>query len=195
MFPPISLKLLLYAAILALAGCVTAPPHNANNLCDTFTEKDGWLGDSRHAYRKWGIPVHVQMAIMHQESRFVADAEPARPWLLGVIPWFRSSSAYGYAQAKNETWEHYLKQTGRWSADREDFADAADFIGWYCAVSHNQLGIAVTDTKNLYLAYHEGHGGYQRKSHLQKPWLLKVADKVAKRGQLFQKQLNECTLE
>lgn len=195
MFRRLNLKTLLAIAVLMLAGCATSPPRNANNLCATFSEKDGWLDDSRRAYQKWGIPVHVQMAIMHQESRFVADAEPARPWLLGIIPWFRDSSAYGYAQAKNETWDHYLKQTGRWSADREDFADASDFIGWYCAVSHSKLGIPVTDTKNLYLAYHEGHGGYQRKSHLQKPWLMKVADKVAKRGQLFQKQLNECALE
>lgn len=195
MFHHLSIKILLGIAVLVLAACATSPPRNANNLCATFTEKDGWLEESRRAYRKWGIPVHVQMAIMHQESRFVADAEPARPWLLGIIPWFRDSSAYGYAQAKNETWEHYLKQTGRWSADREDFADASDFIGWYCAVSHSKLGIPVTDTKNLYLAYHEGHGGYRRKSHLQKPWLMKVADKVAKRGQLFQKQLNECVLD
>ncbi|MFA5984145.1 MAG: hypothetical protein WC782_09025 [Methylococcaceae bacterium] len=178
--------------LLILTGCSVAPPRQSDNLCATFTEKEEWYESAEHSYAKWGVPIHVQMAIMHQESRFVADAEPARPWLLGVIPWFRPSSAYGYAQAKDETWEHYLNQTGNSGADRDDFADAADFIGWYCSVSHRQLGIAMTDAKNLYLAYHEGHGGYKRKSHLSKSWLLRVAEKVAHRATLFQNQLNNC---
>ncbi|MGR8999703.1 MAG: transglycosylase SLT domain-containing protein [Gammaproteobacteria bacterium] len=42
------------------------------------------------------------------------------------------------------------------------------------------------------MAYHEGHGGYKRKSYLQKPWLLQIANKVAKQASLFQKQLNAC---
>ena len=54
------------------------------------------------------------------------------------------------------------------------------------------LGISKLDAKNLYLAYHEGHSGYQRKSYLQKPGLLQLAEKVAKRAKLFQSQLAEC---
>lgn len=176
----------------ALAACTPLPPKNSGNICATFTEKDGWYDDARRSSEKWGIPIPVQMAIMYQESRFVADAEPARPWLLGFIPWFKASTAYGYAQAKDETWDNYLDQAGGWSADRDDFADAADFIGWYCNISYSKLGIAKWDARNLYLAYHEGHGGYKRKSYLQKPWLLQIANKVAKQASLFQKQLNAC---
>jgi hypothetical protein len=53
---------------------------------------------------------------MHQESRFVADAKPPRPWLFGIIPWFRNSSAYGYPQAQDSTWDWYLREAGSWSA-------------------------------------------------------------------------------
>jgi hypothetical protein len=134
------------------------------------------------------------MAIMHQESHFVADALPPRTWLLGIIPWFRPSSAYGYAQALDGTWDVYLDKAGSWGADRDDFADAADFIGWYSNLSNSKLGIAKGDAKNLYLAYHEGHGGYRHKSYLKKAWLKRTADKVAYRARLFQRQLNACKM-
>ena len=39
------------------------------------------------------------MAIIKQESSFIADAKPDRRKLLGFIPWKRKSSARGYAQA------------------------------------------------------------------------------------------------
>ncbi len=175
-----------------LSACTVMPPKNSDNLCAAFIEKDDWYADAKKASTKWGVPIEVQMAIMYQESRFIADAQPPRPWLLGFIPWFRDSSAYGYAQAKDETWDNYLDKAGGWGADRDDFSDAADFIGWYCHVSHKRLGIPLTDTKRLYLAYHEGQGGYQRQSYKQKPWLITVADKVAARAKLYQKQLNAC---
>jgi len=184
-----SLPLIL---LLSLTACTALPPKNSDNICSTFREKEDWYDDAKNSFEKWGVPIHVQMAIMHQESHFVADAEPPRPWLLGFIPLPRESSAYGYAQAKDETWDHYLDKTGRWGADRDEFADAADFIGWYCHVSNSRLGISKLDAKNLYLAYHEGHGGYQRKTYLKKAGLVQIANKVAKRAQLFQSQLGEC---
>jgi len=177
-----------------LIACTPLPPKNSSNICSTFREKDGWYDHARQSSEKWGIPIPVQMAIMHQESRFVADAQPPRPWLLGFIPWFRPSTAYGYAQAKDETWDYYLDHAGDWGADRDDFADASDFIGWYCNMSSSKLGIARWDARNLYLAYHEGHRGYERKSYLQKPWLLQVANKVARQANIFQNQLNACNV-
>ncbi|MGZ5008193.1 MAG: transglycosylase SLT domain-containing protein [Methylobacter sp.] len=185
-------KLLILLSILILAACTAFTPKNGDNICSTFREKDGWYDDAKNSFEKWGVPIPIQMAIMHQESHFVADAEPPRPWLLGFIPLPRESSAYGYAQAKDETWDDYLNQAGGWSADRDEFADAADFIGWYCNISHTRLGISKLDAKNLYLAYHEGHGGYQRKSYLKKAGLVQIANKVAKRAKLFQSQLGEC---
>jgi len=188
-------KLLFVLNITILTGCIASPPKQSDDLCAVFLEKDDWYQDSKAAFVKWGTPVHVQMAIMHQESRFVADAKPPRPFIFGVIPWFRSSDAYGYAQAKDSTWDWYQQKTGNHAADRDDFADAADFIGWYCTISYTKLGISKWDARNQYLAYHEGHGGYQRKTYLQKKWLLKVADKVDKRARRYASQLHGCAKE
>lgn len=135
--------------VFSLGACTAVPPKNGDNICATFTEKDDWYADAKESYEKWGVPISVQMAIMHQESHFVADAQPPRPWLLGFIPWFRPGSAYGYAQVKDETWDDYLDKAGGWTSDRDDFADAADFIGWYCNISHSRLGISKGDAKNL----------------------------------------------
>ncbi len=185
-------KLLTLLLLPILAACTALPPKNTDNICSAFREKEDWYDDAKNSFEKWGVPIHIQMAIMHQESHFVADAEPPRPWLLGFIPLPRESSAYGYAQAKDDTWDNYQDKAGSWGADRDEFADAADFIGWYCNVSYTRLGISKLDAKNLYLAYHEGHGGYQRKSYLQKAGLVQIANKVAKRAKLFQSQLSEC---
>jgi len=195
MFKQTIRHLLLVLFILSLTACTASQPKNTRDICEIFQEKDDWYNYTKDSYLKWGVPIHIQMAIMHQESRFVADAKPPRPWLLGIIPWFRNSSAYGYPQAQDGTWDWYLKEAGSWGADRDDFEDASDFIGWYCATSHKKLGISRLDTINQYLAYHEGHGGFQRKSHLKKPWLLKTAKKVNRQAQIFQQQLKGCQTE
>ena len=187
-------RLVIMLFLCALTACTAMPPRNIDNLCATFKEKDDWYEETQHSYRKWGVPIPVQMAIMHQESHFVADAKPPRVWLLGFIPWFRPTSAYGYAQVLDATWQDYLDRTGSWTADRDDFGDASDFIGWYCAVSHRQLGIAKEDAKNLYLAYHEGNKGYKRKSYLNKAGLTRTAEKVANRARLFKSQLEGCKI-
>ena len=190
---PFSMKYIFYFILLILlSSCTATTPKNTNNICQIFKEKDDWYTHAKASSKKWGLPIHINMAIMHQESRFVADAQPPRPRILGFIPWFRSSSAYGYAQAQDGTWDDYLKSAGAWSADRDDYADACDFIGWYCVISHRKLGISKWNTEKLYLAYHEGHGGYKRKTYLKKRWLLNTAKKVAKKSQQFNAQLSGC---
>lgn len=184
------IKNLIAIFLLLASGCsatVTAPK-NTHNICQTFEEKHNWPSLSEKAFRKWGTPVHVQMAIMHQESSFVADARPSRNFL-GIRP----SSAYGYAQALDGTWKDYLKACKK-DADRDDFADACDFIGWYINESHKKLGISKLDVYNLYLAYHEGNGGYKRKTYLKKKWLLKVARRVAEKSRQYRKQLEGCNM-
>lgn len=188
-------KCFVAAGLLSLSACVTSPPRNTANICSIFREKSDWYEDARESYSRWGVPIHIQMAIMHQESRFVADVRPPRPRVLGVIPWFRDSSAYGYSQAQDGTWQEYLDQVDNWGADRDDFADSADFIGWYCAQSHKKLGISKWNARQLYLAYHEGHAGYRRKTYAGKRWLLKTASKVAKIARTFQAQLVSCQKE
>ena len=192
MSPCLPFRVLLLLSSGLFAACSTDPPKNLTNSCDIFKEKDGWYADAYDSYEKWGVPVHVQLAIIYQESRFVHDAKPPRTRLLWVIPWTRPSSAYGYGQIKDSTWDWYRKSTGNRWADRDDFEDVVDFIGWYCSISHRKLGISKWDAYNLYLAYHEGHGGYKRKSYRKKAWLTGVARKVEARAKSYSVQLKRC---
>ncbi|MBP6683147.1 MAG: hypothetical protein KA159_07495 [Halioglobus sp.] len=185
-------RLPLLLPLAALSGCTTSPPQDTDNICAIFFEKDDWYQDAALARDKWDSGIPVMMAIMHQESRFRADAKPPRQKILGIIPWTRPSDAYGYSQALDATWDWYETSTGRWGADRDDFGDSIDFIGWYNDQSHRRNGIDRADTYSLYLAYHEGHGGYSRASYRSKPWLTDVARKVQGRAATYQVQLQVC---
>ncbi|KAB7627679.1 transglycosylase SLT domain-containing protein [Alkalilimnicola sp. S0819] len=175
-----------------LAGCATKPPSEPHDACEIFREKPDWYEASREAAERWGTPVHVQLAIMHQESTFVHDARPPRGRLLWVIPWRRPSSAYGYAQVLDGTWRWYQEDTGRHGASRDDYADAADFVAWYVHTSHRMLGLSKWNIRAQYLAYHEGQGGYRRGTHRHKGWLVRVADRVSARGSRYHTQLSRC---
>ncbi|WP_439106767.1 transglycosylase SLT domain-containing protein [Congregibacter sp.] len=185
--------LLISAALAVLfGGCATSPPRDLDNICNIFDDKKGWYEDARKAEKAWGSSIPVMMAIIHQESRFVANAKPPRKKILGVIPGPRPSDSYGYSQALESTWESYQRSAGRYGADRDDFGDAIDFVGWYNHQSFRRNGIQKNDAYSLYLAYHDGHGGYERGTYRSKDWLLGVARKVSARSASYAGQLNGC---
>ena len=189
MRPPLPVVALL---MMLLAGCTTDPPQNITDSCEIFEDKGGWYQDAKRAEDRWGTPIHVQLAIIYQESKFVGDARPPRDHVLWVIPWGRISSAYGYAQAQDSTWQWYMDKTDNRGADRDDFDDAVDFIAWYVHMSNQMLGLSKWDAYSQYLAYHEGQGGYRNKSYKSKPWLIKVAKKVNARAASYHTQLARC---
>lgn len=174
------------------AGCATTPPANVENICAIFDEKKGWYRAAKKSEKRWGTPVHVQLSIIRQESSFRFDAKPPRTKLLGFIPWTRPSDAYGYAQALDSTWDWYKDDTGRRFADRDDFGDAIDFVGWYTDVSAKSVGISKWDPYNQYLAYHEGQAGWKRKSYNSKRWLKETARVVDYRAKEWGAQLARC---
>lgn len=180
---------------LQLGACSTTPPSNVDNLCAIFRDKDDWYQEAADARKEWGSPIAVLMAIMYQESRFIAKAQPPRKKIFGFIPGPRPSDAYGYSQALGSTWSAYKRSAGRYGADRDDFEDAIDFIGWYNYQSYKRSGIARNDAYRLYLAYHEGHGGYNRGSYRSKQWLQAVAKKVERRSGTYRQQLLACEAE
>jgi hypothetical protein len=184
--------LVIVAVVVLLPACTTSPPTRTDNVCAIFREKKGWYDDAADSRKEWGSPISVMMAIMYQESRFVAKAKPPRRKILGFIPGPRPSSAFGYSQAKKTTWNEYKRSAGRYGADRDDFEDAIDFIGWYNAQSHRRSGIAKDDAYGLYLAYHEGHGGYNRGTYRKKSWLKQVAGKVRNNAARYSSQLLKC---
>ncbi|MBA3535342.1 MAG: hypothetical protein H0T84_01845 [Tatlockia sp.] len=177
-------------------SCVSHPPSDVNNICRVFNQYPNWYTDAKDIEKRWLVPIAVQMAIVHQESKFNAKARPPYRKMLWIIPWKRPSTAYGYSQALSVTWKQYKRSHGgggRW-ASRQVFADAVDFIGWYANQANRIAGIPRNDAYRLYLAYHEGIGGYQRKTYLQKPWLIQVARKVKGLSLIYQAQLNQCRI-
>ena len=178
----------------ALCGCmsISRQPSDVSNICKIFHENPHWYRAAKSVEKRWRVPIPVQMAIVHQESHFVQHARPPRTKLLAFIPWRRPTSAYGYSQALNGTWLLYRKSDGGFFASRTNFSDAVDFIGWYANQARRRAGIQPTNALNLYLAYHEGIGGFQHKTYLRKAWLMPVARKVATRAQTYRKQLAYC---
>jgi hypothetical protein len=185
----------IFLSAVILAGCATIPPDNVENICDIFRERPSWYETAKNTSARWRVPIPVMMAIIHQESRFDGTAYPPRTTVLGFIPGPRPSTAYGYAQALSETWEIYVRETGNEGADRDDFEDAIDFVGWFCHRSYLRCRIPKTDAFRLYLAHHEGQDGYNRRSYARKQWLMAVARKVKRREMIYARQLNRCRNE
>ncbi len=182
------------SAVLALllAGCAAGPPANIDDVCSIFEERPQWYREAKDSYLRWRVPIPTLMAIIHQESSFRADARPKRKKILGFIPGPRPSTAFGYPQALDTTWDIYRNETGNQSAARNRFGDAIDFVGWYCDRSQKRCGISKGDPYRLYLAYHEGQGGYNRGSYRDKAWLLAAAGQVRDRAATYRRQLNRC---
>jgi len=178
--------------LVSCSGGGQRPPSNLDDACAIARERPDYIKAFRSTERKWGVPVHVQMATIYQESRYRHDARTPHKYVLGVIPMGRQSSAYGFSQALDGTWEEYQRETGKRRAKRDRIRDASDFVGWYMNKSWERNGIPPHDTRNQYLAYHEGHTGYARGSYNSKSWLLRVANDVDARAQTYQAQLASC---
>ncbi len=182
--------------LLFLASCGGgnfSAPRDLDNACAIVAQRPEYLRAMRATERKWGVPVHVLMATIHQESKFVGNARTPHQFALGVIPMGRQSSAYGYSQALDGTWEEYEDEQRTGRARRDRIEDATDFMGWYMSASADRLGIARTDAQSQYLAYHEGRTGFANKSYLGKPWLVDVAAKVGSRAETYRGQLEACS--
>jgi len=181
--------------LLFLASCGGgnfSAPRNVEDACAIARERPQYLRAMEATERKWGVPVHVQMATIYQESSFVGNARTPHRYALGIIPMGRQSSAYGYAQALDGTWEEYQDEEGGRSAKRDNIRDATDFMGWYMDGSSERLGISKTDARSQYLAYHEGRTGFANGSYNNKPWLVDVANRVGARSARYEVQLQEC---
>jgi hypothetical protein len=184
--------LILLMLVASCGGGNYSAPRNLDNACAILRERPQYARAFRAVERRWGVPVHVQMATIYQESKFIGNARTPLRYTLGVIPVGRQSSAYGYSQALDGTWEEYQRDTGRWRAKRDDIGDATDFMGWYMNQTRERNGIPLWDARNQYLAYHEGHTGYARGSYNRKSWLVRIAGEVGSRAGMYESQLRSC---
>ena len=189
-----SSRFLAFGMILVLGACGGSDYslRNIDDACSIAQQRPNYLRAMERTESKWGVPVGVQMATIYQESKFVGDARTPVQYSLGVIPMGRQSSAYGYAQALDGTWDEYKRVTGNWGARRDDIRDATDFIGWYMNQSQEKIGISKADARNQYLAYHEGRTGFSRGSYRRKSWLVSIANDVSTRAVTYDRQLRSC---
>lgn len=167
-------------------------PKNLDDACSILGQRPSFLPAFKKAERKYGVPVAVLMSMIYQESKFISDARTPVQYKLGVIPVGRQSSAYGYAQVLDATWNEYKAKQGRRWAKRHNINDAVDFMGWYMTQTTQELGIPINDTRNQYLAYHDGRTGYRRGTYRSKSWLVKIANDLGDRAVMYHLQLERC---
>ena len=87
--------------VLCLASCGGggnySAPRQMDDACAIMRERPQYRRAMADTERRWGIPVHVQMATIYQESKFIGNARTPHTFALGVIPMGRQSTAYGYS--------------------------------------------------------------------------------------------------
>lgn len=187
----ISLSLLFY-----LSGCAIIieekRPENISSACHILKENKGWNRTLHFVEKDWGIEPHVILSIIYQESTFNRKARPVAGKRFFFFNRYKSS-ARGYSQALDGTWNEYIKNNnkGRFTR-RSSFSDSADFMGWYLNRTSRENQIRKNDAYNLYLAYHEGNGGWRRKTYTQKPWLVDTARRVQQRSNRFNQEIENC---
>ena len=184
------LKKILVFFIFFISAC-SSIPENTSNSCKIFNERYLWYKHAKKVQKKWGTPIHIQLAIIKMESDFDWLAKPPRQKLFKIIPFKRPSSSFGYSQAVNGTWEQYKNETGNKFATRTRFKDSVDFIGWYTNKSKSILKISLQDPFRQYIAYHEGWGNY--KNYKKNKKVIGLAKKVERQSNIYKKQLSKCT--
>lgn len=185
-------SLIFILVLFGVSACGHAPPSQVSDACLILEDNRAWWRALQRTERRWGVSPAIQLAILKRESSFNSRARPARRRLLGFIPGSRPSSAYGYAQALDSTWDWYRRDTGRRGADRDNFSDAVDFVGWYASKSRQLSGISSDNARDLYLSYHEGHSGFNQGSYRNKSWLMRAAGEVQTDARRYASQLDRC---
>ena len=181
-------KLILILFFL-IPACSSIPKNTADG-CSIFSERYFWYKHVKKTEKKWGTPVHLQLAFIKMESDFDWLAKPPRHKLFKVIPYKRPSSSFGYSQAVKGTWEQYKKENNKPLATRARFKDSVDFIGWYTSKTEKILKVSKQDAFKQYIAYHEGWGNYKNYKNNKK--VINLAKKVEKQASIYKKQLSDC---
>ena len=183
-------KKLLFIFLFFLISACSSIPKNTADGCSIFYERYFWYKHVKKTEKKWGTPVHLQLAFIKMESDFDWLAKPPRHKLFKVIPYKRLSSSFGYSQAVKGTWKQYKKETNRPLATRARFKDSVDFIGWYTNKTSKILKISKKDVFKQYIAYHEGWGNYKNYKNNNK--VILIAKKVKNQSDRYKKQLSNC---
>ena len=188
------MRLIFILLIFATNSCSIFPTKKVSqdHACSLIESKRAWKRAVLKTESKWGISPGMQLSFILTESNFRPRAKTQKTYFLGFFPTGRLSSAFGYAQAIDSTWETYQKSTGSRFSSRTNFADSVDFIGWYANETNRKLKIKKSDVVNQYLAYHQGHRGYGRGAYKNKPNLIQVANRTSANARKYDNQLKSC---
>ncbi len=173
------MRSLLFGLLLLCVPLSYAHQIETDNVCLIFKHHPAWQVATKATEKKWGVSQAIQMAIMNTESKFKGTAKN------------HHSSARGYAQVINRTWRAYEKDVGKHEI-RSHFADASNFIGWYASQMHDIKHIPLSNALDIYLAYHEGLGGYTHALKHKHSMVYRLAKHVQARASRYQKKLNGC---
>ena len=188
---PRSAFALYIAATLCLCGCHMpirkAPMRNA---CDFLYANPRVNQYVRH-YAPTPGKQALTLAFIKHESGFQAKARPVKKWLIrGWIPWTYHSSARGYAQITDATWQDF-SQAQNGLVSRYALVDHIHFINWYFYKHERHL----SNPGNFYEAYflyHDGPAGYYQKKYRRSHRLHRFTQRVAADAQRYQHQLANC---
>ena len=189
------ISFMAFAAMLfsldAAAQAGAQPWRGDENICAILAQDKSWPADTLRASRRWQVQPWLPLAVIYHESRFEAQARPPMKHINGI--WQRPSSAYGFAQAIDSTWNEYnAKVSSKVILMRDEYQDAVDFASYYLRHIMDSLDVSPTRVDLLYLAYHEGISGYTNKSYSSKKWLIKTSGRVAATAALFHRQWLSC---
>ena len=187
------LLIILLLTISSSCSFISKNKFSQDHACSIIESKRAWKRAVLKSWQKWGISPGMQLSFVLTESNFRPRAKTPKTYFLGFFPTGRLSSAFGYAQAIDSTWDSYKQSSsGNRFSSRTDFSDSVDFIGWYAHKTTKKLNIKKSDVYNQYLAYHQGHQGYLRGSYKNKPNLLAVAKRTKKNAEKYNLQLKNC---
>jgi hypothetical protein len=185
------MRIRILLSLLLLSGCDSFRPIEYDkHICRVVLANWGWRQALNEVSEEYGVSPGLVLSVIFHESSFNAQARPKSGYVLGLIPW-QNSSAYGYGQIKSETWTWYLEKKPGLFRSRTNFTDTAYFIGWYYELFVDRSN-AKDVAHDFYLAYHEGLGGYKRKTFQNNEWLLNKAAKVSQRAAHYDTQLKKC---
>ena len=188
------MKLIIIFLLLITNSCsvISKKKFSQDHACSILESKRSWKRAVTKTQQKWGISAGLQLSFILTESNFRPRAKTQKTYFLGFFPTGRLSSAFGYAQAIDSTWEAYQNNSGNRFSSRTSFSDSVDFIGWYTNETTRKLKIKKSDVFNQYLAYHQGHRGYLSGNYKNKPNLMKAAKRTEKNAFKYNSQLRNC---
>ena len=75
----------LMLLVVACGNSNNTAPRNLDSACSIVDQRPKYLKAMKRAEREWCVPVHVQMATIYQESKFIGNARTPHQYALGII--------------------------------------------------------------------------------------------------------------